>query len=136
MSIDYGQRFKQAANTEAPNRPPSAFKNAAPGTTVYGCITYVGEQPKLKYNGAPGEVEVDDDGNPVLQLVITLDTPGGPRNLYPTWRMEQAIGAALEQAHAEFEIGATLSVTYTGNDPNSPKAKLYTAKYQPRVVAS
>ncbi|WP_194819322.1 hypothetical protein [Nocardia sp. XZ_19_385] len=128
MSIDFSQRFKQAAA-----KPPSAFgKNAQPGTTVYGKVTDIGEQPKLKIGGAPGEVDKDRKGNVVQQLFITVDTPAGLRNLYPTFRMEQAIGAAMEKAGAgAFEVGAVLSVTYAGPDPADDRAKLYTAVYTP-----
>ncbi|WP_306359521.1 hypothetical protein [Nocardia sp. CC227C] len=128
--IDYGQRFKAAAA-----KPPSAFgKNATPGTTVYGRITEIGEQPRLKFNGAPGEVQKDKQGNPVMQLFITLDTPAGLRNLYPTPRMERAIGTALSKAGAEFQVGATLSVTFTGTDPADDRARLYTAVYTPTTA--
>ncbi|QVI22903.1 hypothetical protein KHQ06_08045 [Nocardia tengchongensis] len=131
--IDYGQRFKQAAA-----KPPSAFgKNATPGTTVYGRITEIGEQPRLKFNGAPGEVQKDKQGNTVMQLFITLDTPAGLRNLYPTPRMERAIGAAMAKAGAAgFDIGATLSITYTGTDPADDRARLYTAVYTPTAPAA
>ncbi|WP_433562323.1 hypothetical protein ACQP1O_33230 [Nocardia sp. CA-151230] len=129
---DFGQRFKNAAA-----KPPSAFgKNTQPNTTVYGRIVAVGEQPRLKFNGAPGEVDTDKKGNPILQAYITLDTPAGPRNLYPTWRMEQAIGTALEKAGSHFNIGDTLSITFVGADPNEPRAKLYTAVYTPATPAS
>ncbi|MEV6388894.1 hypothetical protein [Nocardia xishanensis] len=123
----FGQRFRRAA------RPTSAFsKTSKPGTTVYGRITAISEEPKLKFGGAPDEVELDDNGQPVMQLVITLDTGAGPRNLYVSWRMEQAIGLALENAGTEdFAIGATLSVTYTGPDPEYSRARLFTAVYTP-----
>ncbi|MFC8385836.1 hypothetical protein [Nocardia sp. NPDC057272] len=126
-TTNFGQRFRKAA------RPTPAFgKNSTPGTTVTGCITAIGEEPKLKFGGAPGEVETDDDGQPVMQLVITIYTGSGPRNLYVSWRMEQAIGRALEDAdREEFAIGATLSVTYTGPDPEYTKARLFTASYTP-----
>ncbi|WP_330183842.1 hypothetical protein OHB26_09555 [Nocardia sp. NBC_01503] len=131
-NTDYGQRFKRAATAETSTRPPSAFgRNAAPNTTVYGRITYIGEQPKLKFDGGPGEVELDEHGNPTLQLIITIDTSAGLRNLYPSLRMEQAIGRALDKAGAEFAVGDTLSVTYSGSDPDNTKAKLYTAVYTP-----
>ncbi|MBF6467024.1 hypothetical protein IU427_17815 [Nocardia beijingensis] len=121
----FGQRFRRAA------RPASAFtKTSKPGTTVYGRIIAAVEEPKLKFGGAPGEVELDEDGQPVMQTVVTLDTGAGPRNLYVSWRMEQAIGQAMEAAGAEdFEIGATLSVTYTGPDPEYSRARLFTAVY-------
>ncbi|QLY34004.1 hypothetical protein [Nocardia huaxiensis] len=127
-SIDFGQRFKQAAA-----KPPTAFgKNATPGTTVYGRIAEIGEQPRLKFNGAPGEVQKDKQGNPVMQVYITLDTPAGLRNLYPTSRMERAIGTAMAKAGADqFAVGAGLSVTYTGTDPSDERARLYTAVYTP-----
>ncbi|WP_040698931.1 hypothetical protein [Nocardia vinacea] len=127
MTSTFGQRFRRAA------RPTSAFsKTSNPGTTVYGRITAIVEEPKLKYGGAPDEVELDEHGQPVMQLVITIDTSSGPRNLYVSWRMEQAIGLALENAGTEdFAVGALLSVTYTGPDPDYPKARLFTAVYTP-----
>lgn len=126
-TTNFGQRFRKAA------RPAPAFgKNSTPGATVAGCITAITEEPKLKFGGAPGEVELDDDGQPVMQLVITIYTGSGPRNLYVSWRMEQAIGRALEDAGCEeFQIGATLSVTYTGPDPEYTKARMFTASYSP-----
>ncbi|MEV6101455.1 hypothetical protein [Nocardia sp. NPDC051981] len=130
---NFGQRFTNAAN-----KIPSAFgKNSTPGTTVYGRIHSIGEQPKLKYGGAPGEIDTDEYGNTVMQLFITLETPTGAKNLYPTSRMEQAIGQAMNSAGAtSFDVGATLSVTYTGPDPDNEKARLYTAKYTPAVLAN
>ncbi|MFE3222926.1 hypothetical protein [Nocardia sp. NPDC059228] len=132
-STNFGQRFTAAAA-----KIPSAFgKNSAPGTTVYGRISRIGEQPKLKYGGAPGEVDVDDHGNVIQQLFITIETPNGPRNLYPTSRMEQAIGQAMNASGAtSFDIGATLSITYTGPDPENDKARLYTAVYTSAVGAN
>ncbi|QIS13640.1 hypothetical protein [Nocardia arthritidis] len=122
-----GRRFRRAA------RPLSAFgKNTEIGTTVTGLITKIAEEPKPKFDGAPDEIELDDDGQPVTQAVITLGTSAGPRTLYVSWRMEQAIGIALEDSGAEdFEIGATLAVTYTGPDLSYPKARLFTATYTP-----
>ncbi|MGX1805169.1 hypothetical protein ACWIGI_05595 [Nocardia sp. NPDC055321] len=132
-STNFGQRFTRAAN-----RIPSAFgKNSQPGTTVYGTVTQMGEQPKLKYGGAPGEVALDEQGRTVMQMFITLGTPNGPRNLYPTSRMEEAIGRAMNTAGADtFDVGATLSVTYTGPDPDNDKARLYTAVYTSAVAAN
>ncbi|MEU4417310.1 hypothetical protein [Nocardia salmonicida] len=126
-TTNFGQRFRKAA------RPTPAFgKNSAPGTTVTGSITAIDEEPKLKFGGAPGEVELDDEGQPVMQLVITIYTGSGPRNLYVSWRMEQAIGRALEDAGCEeFQIGASLSVTYTGPDPEYTKARMFAASYTP-----
>ncbi|MEV6361323.1 hypothetical protein [Nocardia asteroides] len=130
-TTNFGQRFRKAA------RPAPAFTaKTMPGTTVTGCITAITEEAKLKFGGEPGEIQLDDDGQPVMQLVITLYTGSGPRNLFVSWRMEQAIGRALEAAEAEeFEIGATLSVTYTGPDPEYSKARLFTATYAPSTVA-
>ncbi|MFI5716082.1 hypothetical protein [Nocardia sp. NPDC051750] len=126
MTNSLSIRFRNAA------RPTSAFgKNTPAGTTVTGRIAAAEDQPKLKFGGAAGEVELDQDGKPVTQLVITLDTESGAKNLYVSWRMEQAIGIALADADADFEIGATLSVTFTGPDPEFPKARLFTATYTP-----
>ncbi|WP_328435524.1 hypothetical protein [Nocardia puris] len=131
MTNTLTDRFRRAT------RPPAAFtKSTPPGTTVTGRIVAITEEPKLKYGGAPGEVELDDNGQPVTQLVITLDTTRGPRLLFVSWRMEQAIGAALEAAgDAEFEVGAQLAVTFTGPDPDYPKARAFTASYTPTPVA-
>lgn len=131
-TTNFGQRFRKAA------RPAPAFTSkTAPGTTVTGCITAITEEPKLKFGGEPGEIELDDDGQQVMQLVITVYTGSGPRNLFVSWRMEQAIGRAFEAAEAEeFETGATLSVTYTGPDPEYPKARLFTATYRPPTKAT
>jgi hypothetical protein len=130
-NTNFGQRFRKAA------RPMPAFTSKSiPGTTVTGCVTAIGEEPKLKFGGAPGEIEVDDEGQPVMQLVITIYTGSGPRNLFVSARMEQAIGRALEAAECEdFTTGATLSVTYTGPDPEYTKARLFTATYTPSKVA-
>lgn len=126
MTNSLSNRFRNAA------RPTSAFgKNTPVGTAVTGRIAAAEDQPKLKFGGAPGEVELDQDGRPVTQLVITLDTETGAKNLYVSWRMEQAIGIALADADADFEIGAVLSVTFTGPDPAFPKARLFTATYTP-----
>ncbi|WP_431963287.1 hypothetical protein [Nocardia sp. bgisy134] len=127
MTNTLTNRFRRAA------RPPAAFgKNTQPGTTVTGYITAIAEEPKLKFGGAPDEVELDENGQPITQLVITVHTPAGPRLLFVSWRMEQAIGQALEAAgDAEFETGATLSVTFTGPDPDYPKARMFTASYTP-----
>ncbi|MFE3080891.1 hypothetical protein [Nocardia tengchongensis] len=132
-STNFGQRFARAAA-----KIPSAFgKNSAPGTTVYGRITNIGEQPKLKFNGAPGEIDTDENGNPIMQLFITLETPNGLRNLNATSRMEQAIGQAMNAVGAtSFDIGATLSITYSGPDPDYEKARIYTAVYTPAAANS
>ncbi|MFB8001550.1 hypothetical protein [Nocardia sp. NPDC056000] len=132
-SNNFGQRFTRAAA-----KIPSAFgKNSAPGTTVYGRITNMGDQPKLKYGGAPGEIDTDEHGTPILQGFITLETPNGPRNLNLTSRLEQAIGQAMNTAGAtSFDIGATLSVTYVGPDPEFDKARLYSAVYTSTAVTN
>lgn len=130
MTSTVTNRLRRAA------RPSPAFgRNSKPGTAVTGRITSIAEEPKLKFGGAPGEVEVDDDGQPVTQLVITLHTANGLRLLFVSRRMEQAIGQALEAAgDPEFETGATLSVTYTGPDPDYPKARMFTAAYTPAAA--
>ncbi len=46
------------------------------------------------------------------------------------------IGLALENAGSEdFEIGAPLSVTYTGPDPEYSRARLFTAVYTPAAAS-
>jgi hypothetical protein len=88
-----------------------------------------------------------DNGDPRLQLVITLDTSAGEVTLYAKGgqfdaaegegaSMEVAIVAAVRAAGADsIDPGADLAVAYTGrgkpSKPGAQGAKLYIAAYKP-----
>jgi len=124
-------------------------KFEAVGDTVKGVIC---AQPEMRQQtdiktGAPVSW---DDGQPKMQLVIRLQTedrdPSDPeddgiRALYVSGGFkrastQKAIADAVRAAKAKgLEVGGTLAVRFTGEEPSSVKgfnpAKLYAAKYEP-----
>ena len=92
-----------------------------------------------------------DDGSPKMQLVVKLQTDAkddaeddGIRSLYVSGgfkRMstQKAIADAVRASGAKgLEVGGTLAVKFTGEEPSQTKgfnpAKLYAAKYTPPTV--
>jgi hypothetical protein len=89
-----------------------------------------------------------DDGNPKLQLVVTVATAerdpkvpddDGLRKLYAKGNMLMAIRQAVRRSNAELRPGGWLKVTYTGDGESKKRGmnppKLYTAEYRPGPVA-
>ena len=130
------------------SRPSHSCKFKTPGETHTGVITEISDRmPVTKY----GTTDPDywPDGSPKQQVVITLATDErdpedpndtGERSLWVTESRKAgtilaAIIQATRQANAKLEIGGTLSVSFTGHDPNSKNPaqprKLYAATYQP-----
>lgn len=130
------------------SRPSHSCKFKTPGETHTGVITEISDRmPVTKY----GTTDPDywPDGSPKQQVVITLATDerdpedpndSGERSLWVTESHKAgtilaAIIQATRQANAKLEIGGTLSVSFTGHDPNSKNPaqprKLYAATYQP-----
>lgn len=130
------------------SRPSHSCKFKTPGETHAGVITEISDRmPVTKY----GTTDPDywPDGSPKQQVVITLATDErdpedpndtGERSLWVTESRKAgtilaAIIQATRQANAKLEIGGTLSVSFTGHDPNSKNPaqprKLYAATYQP-----
>lgn len=130
------------------SRPSHSCKFKTPGETHTGVITEISDRmPVIKY----GTTDPDywPDGSPKQQVVITLATDerdpedpndSGERSLWVTESRKAgtilaAIIQATRQANAKLEIGGTLSVSFTGHDPNSKNPaqprKLYAATYQP-----
>lgn len=115
------------------------------GTTWKGEV--LAKETQQQRDFTTGEPKFYDDGNPMLQVVITLQTDqrdgdddDGQRKLYVRGQMLAAIKKAVLDAGAKtVEIGGTLAVQYTG-DGEPPKRgmnppKQYTAAYKPPVAA-
>ena len=117
------------------------------GDTVTGTIVAT---PELRQQTdlASGKPKTWDNGDPVMQLVIKLQTTGredaeddGVRNLYVSGgfkraSLQKAVADAVRTAKASgLAVGGTLAVKFTGEEPPATKgfspAKLYAAKYTP-----
>lgn len=126
-------------------------KFETPGDTVTGVVCAPPElrqQTDMK-TGAP---KTWDNGDPVMQLVVKLQTDeredtedDGVRNLYVAGgfkraSLQKAVADAIRTAKAKgLEVGGTLAVKFTGEEPPQTKgfspAKLYAAKYTPPTDA-
>jgi hypothetical protein len=105
---------------------------------------------KQQTNFDTGKPEFWDNGDPKMQLVVTLSTdqrdPGdkeddGERRLYVKGNLQKAIQAAVRSSGATgLEIGGQVTVTFTGEgEPprrgaNPPK--LYSAAYVPAATVA
>lgn len=123
------------------------LKFPTPGTSHTGKVS---RAPYEKQQTKFGTQDPDywPNGDPKMQIVVELDTDerdpnesndDGARTLYvSSGVMKRAIADAMLKAGADdIEVGGILTVTYTGNDPQSknpanPK-KLYEAAYQKPV---
>lgn len=121
------------------------------GDTITGTIV---APPELRQQTdlASGKPKTWDNGDPVMQLVIKLQTneredteDDGVRNLYVSGgfkraSLQKAVADAVRTAKANgLAVGGTLSVKFTGEEPPATKgfspAKLYAAKYTPPTDA-
>jgi uncharacterized protein with beta-barrel porin domain len=115
--------------------PSISFKDAKVGDAYTGTITALETAQVRNYES--GEPEFWEDGNPKLQIVLTLATEygdgaedDGDRKVYLFGQKLQAAKAALKEAGlAKLEIGSTFTITYSGTKPSSNKkyndVKLY-----------
>jgi hypothetical protein len=92
-----------------------------------------------------GELKAWPDGNPMMQLVVTLQTDeldekieddDGRRRIYVKFNMRKAVADAVRKAKAKaLEVGGNLTVTYTSDGQPTGRAKsppkFYTAVYVP-----
>jgi uncharacterized protein with beta-barrel porin domain len=116
--------------------PSISFKDAKVGDAYTGTITALETAQVRNYES--GEPEFWEDGNPKLQIVVTLATTygdgaedDGERKVYLFGQKLQAAKAALKEAGlAKLEIGSSFTITYSGTKPSSNKkyndVKLYT----------
>lgn len=112
------------------------------GTTVSGEIVApptVRPQTDL----ATGKPKTFDNGDPMLQLVVQVQTTerdpqlgddDGVRAIYVKGQMQQAVKTAVLAAKAKgLEVGGVLSITYTGDGEAKQRGfsapKLYSATY-------
>lgn len=115
------------------------------GKTVGGTVL---EDPVVTQQTTPeGKLKTWDDGNPMLQLVVTVQTDerdpqvnddDGTRRIFIKGQMRNAVGQAVRQAGAKgIDVGGQLYVTYSGDgektNPAFSAPKQYTAKYTPPV---
>jgi hypothetical protein len=92
---------------------------------------------------ASGEPKTFEDGSPMLQLVVSLQTDlredtedDGMRKLYVKGQMQSAIRDAVRSSGSKkIEVGGTLKVRYSDDGEPSRKGfnppKIYEAKYEP-----
>lgn len=125
--------------------PSISFKDAAVGTAYKGTVVDFDVSQQRDFD--TDEPAVWPDGNPKMQLVVTLQTElsdgaddDGLRRIYAPksnapGSMFAAIREAVSTAGSKLAKGATLVVQFSGTEPASnPKfndRKLYTAAYAP-----
>lgn len=121
--------------------PPSIFsKESKIGDVAKGTITKLDTQQVRDF--VTQEPKTYPDGNPIMQIVITLRQEHGEEGrLFCKPAMKEAIRNAVLAAGAEgLEVGGRLAVQYSGDEAPekaglNPK-KLYTAQYEPPKPAS
>lgn len=92
-----------------------------------------------------GKAKFWDDGKPMMQVVITLQTDSredddddGVRKLYVKGQMLKAVQEVV-RPHKGLQVGGKIAVQYTGDGEvkqrgyNAPK--LYAAQYEPPVIS-
>lgn len=116
------------------------------GTTVKG--TVLNSEVTQQIDFATQKPKFYDDGNPAMQVVITIQTDerdpsieddDGRRRLFVRGQMRTAVGEALRAAGAKLEKGGTIAVQYAEDKPSNKgnPAKQYRAQYQaPSVQAA
>jgi hypothetical protein len=119
-----------------------SFKGDPPGTIKQGVVTSI--DPDVQ--GKDPETGLPDvwakSGTPKLSIVIGLDTDEGPRALWITKYQKNARFQAMRDAQQELgrvlQIGDTLKIAYTGDDPDTVGSplprKLYKVKIEPGQV--
>ena len=115
--------------------PSISFKDAKVGDAYTGIITDL-ETAQVR-NYETGDPEFWEDGNPKLQIVVTLATEygdnvedDGERKVYLFGQKLQAAKAAMKEANVtKLEKGFTFTITFAGEKPSSNKkynnVKLY-----------
>jgi hypothetical protein len=142
MTIDQG--VEDILN--AGGAPSAKFPTV--GTTIKGTIetAVVSQQQDF----TTGEPKVWKDGNPAMQIVVTLATDerdaeiendDGTRRLFVKGQMLSALKDALKTAGVKtLEVGGTLAVQYKSDgersDPKFNPPKVYVAQYKAPEAAA
>jgi hypothetical protein len=124
----------------APRAQYPSFKFASPGETFHGVIT----QPPLDRQAqeyGTGKPKVWPDGQPVIQTrIVARLADGNEWAIYASGRMARAITNAIVAAgSADLEVGAELSVKFTGTVPSKgggQPAKQFEATYVKPTVSA
>lgn len=120
-------------------------KFPTPGTTVKGTVESAVVSQQTDIDGTP---KTWDDGNPRMQIVVTLQTDertldddDGKRRVFVKGQMLTALKDALRVAGAKSpEVGGTLAIQYKEDGEqkragfNAPK--IYVAKYKAPEASS
>lgn len=111
-----------------------SIKFAQIGDSVAGRIIDIGEVQQREFG--TNALLTWPDGNPRMQGVITLETPGdgGTRTLWTKGRLLTAVRTAVHAAGAsDLEVGGALTVRYVANESTraGSAAKVYEVAYQP-----
>lgn len=110
------------------------------GTVIKG--TVLNSEVAQQIDFATQKPKFYDDGNPAMQVVITVQTDDrdpsienddGKRRLFVRGQMREALGDALRGTGAKLEKGGTLAVQYVADKPSNKgnPAKQYRAQYAP-----
>lgn len=109
--------------------PSISFKDAKIGDAFTGIITELETAQVRNYES--GEPEFWEDGNPKLQVVVTLatdyldpsiDEDDGTRRVYLFGQKLAAARAAMKAAGMQkLEIGSKFTITFSGEKPSSNK---------------
>jgi hypothetical protein len=120
--------------------PPAARFDTI-GDTASGTITALDTQQVRDF--ATGNPRTYPDGNPIMQIVATLNGDDGENfRIFFKPAIREAVRNAVTAAGADgLEVGGKLAVRYTSDEPVvsgtgfNPK-KLYQAKYEPPAPAA
>lgn len=115
------------------------------GTVARGTIAATPQTRQATKIGT-GEPEVYPSGDPVIEVLITLqtderedDTDDGKRTVYASRRLWGAVKQAVLAAGGKLEVGGTLAVEYYADgEPPQPgfnAPKLYRAEYKAPSLA-
>lgn len=127
---------------------PSFKWGKTPGTTIRGTILDL--QMQQQRDPQKQTPKFWDDGNPMMQLRVTLQTDlrdpeinddDGKRCIYVKGAMQGAVRDAIKAAGASaIEVGGMLSVRFESYGPKATAAfeppRLYRAKYEAPVPAA
>lgn len=110
------------------------------GTLIKGTVVAAEKTQQIDFKTK--KPKFFDDGNPMMQAVITLQTDerdpsieddDGQRKVYVKGQMQAAVRDAVKASGAKLDIGGTLAVQFYDEEntgKGNPK-KLYKAQYKP-----